>query len=130
MRILPFFVLLAACVSAPLAPDFRDRQWTLVSADGVAALPGGAAVPAIVFDSEGRVSGNTGCNTASGPYTVDGDRLTVGSLAMTRRACADPAGNDLERAYVRALERTRRYRIAGGMLELLDEGGTVVARFR
>lgn len=130
MRSLPALLLVAACISAPLAPDFRDRQWTLVSVDGVASLPSGAATPTIVFDSDERVSANTGCNSAGGPYTVDGDRLTIGTLIMTRRACADPAGNDLERAYVRALEGTRRYRIVDAKLELLDEGGNVLARFR
>jgi heat shock protein HslJ len=41
----------------------------------------------IQFGSDGRVSGSTGCNRFSGAYSQDGDALTIGTLATTRRAC-------------------------------------------
>jgi heat shock protein HslJ len=41
----------------------------------------------IQFGSDGRVSGSTGCNRFSGTYSQDGDALTIGTLATTRRAC-------------------------------------------
>jgi heat shock protein HslJ len=41
----------------------------------------------IQFGSDGRVSGSTGCNRFSGTYCQDGDALTIGTLATTRRAC-------------------------------------------
>ena len=37
---------------------------------------------------DGRVSGFAGCNEFQGTYTRDGDRLTIGRLATTRKACA------------------------------------------
>ena len=72
----------------------------------------------------------TGCNSAGANYTAEGDRLTIDAMITTKRACIEAAGNELERAYVSAMERTRRFRIVNGQLELLDDGGTVLARFR
>jgi len=43
----------------------------------------------ITFDSEGRVSGTTDCNSFSGAYTREGDVITVGPLASTKMFCAD-----------------------------------------
>lgn len=51
-------------------------------------------------------------------------------MITTKRACLDPQGNALERAYIRAVEATRGYHITDGQLELLDAGDKVVARFR
>jgi heat shock protein HslJ len=41
----------------------------------------------IQFRSEGKVSGFTGCNRFTGSYSQDGDGLSIGPLATTRRAC-------------------------------------------
>jgi heat shock protein HslJ len=129
--ILMFALALCACATAATEDaQLHDRDWTLVSVDGFASLPSGVATPTIRFGSDGQLSGNTGCNLASGSYTTSGDSLTVGPLISTRRACADERGNELERAYVRAAEATRRFRVANGELELVDEGGRTVAKFR
>lgn len=39
---------------------------------------------------DGRLSVSGGCNRHSGSYRIQGDTLTVGALASTRRACAQP----------------------------------------
>ncbi len=117
---------LFACMTAASAGDLQDRDWKIVSID----VPAGVNAPTIRFGSDGRVGGNTGCNSAGGSYTIEGDRLTIGPLITTKRACLEQRGNEIEREYVRAVEATRRYRIVEGELELLDESGTTVARFR
>ncbi|HEX7832461.1 MAG TPA: META domain-containing protein, partial [Thermoanaerobaculia bacterium] len=74
--------------------------------------------------------GNTGCNSASADFTVNGDRLTIGMMITTKRACVERSRNELERTYIEALTATRRFRIVKNELELLNESGSVVARFR
>lgn len=37
--------------------------------------------------SDGTVSGSNGCNNFTGKYEVNGDKLEIGTLAVTRRAC-------------------------------------------
>jgi heat shock protein HslJ len=123
-------LVLAACTTGGAHDQLVERDWRLTWIEGFDTIPSGAATPTIRFGSDRRVHGNTGCNIANGSYTVEEDRLTVSALAMTRRACLDERGNELERAYVRAVEGTRRYRIEGGELQLLDDADTVLVRFR
>ena len=120
----------AACTTRGATEQLRDRVWTLTSIDGFTAMPAGVATPTIRFDTDGRLSGNTGCNSAGAAFTTDGDRLTIQPMMVTKRACLEPEGNRLERAYVQAVGRARRFRIAENQLELLDDNGTVLARFR
>jgi heat shock protein HslJ len=66
---------------------------------------------------EGRVSGNAGCNTYNAPYTVDGDKITIGPLATTRKMCADPAGvMDQEAQFLSALQTAATWKIDGDQL--------------
>ncbi len=74
----------------------------------------------------GRVTGFAGCNTFTGPYTLKGNRLTVGVLAGTMMACPEPAMS-LERAFHAALTGTLSYAIAGDRLSLTAASGAVLA---
>jgi heat shock protein HslJ len=110
--------------------QLRDRDWSLVWVEGFDSTPDGVATPTIRFGSDGRLGGNTGCNSAGAAYTVEGQSLKVDAVIATKRACLDPRGNALEHAYIRAIEAAEGYRISNGELELVDAAGTVVARFR
>jgi heat shock protein HslJ len=62
-------------------------SWQLTE---LAGQPG--ARQTLQFDaSQGRVSGNGGCNNFSGGYQWSGKSLKMGPLASTRRACVDDA---------------------------------------
>ena len=68
----------------------------------------------------GTMSGESGCNTYTTSYEVDGTSLTIGSeIAGTRRACP-PAETAVERAYLERLPQVSAYRISGGTLTLLN----------
>jgi heat shock protein HslJ len=120
--------LFLGCSSTGDVDAIRDRDWMLTSLASM-SVPSDRP-PTIRFQPDGRVAANTGCNTAGGDYRVDGNRLDIGTMAMTRRACADERRNELESAFVSAIERTESFRIAGDSLELLDASGGVLARFR
>jgi heat shock protein HslJ len=51
----------------------------------------------IAFADDGTVRITAGCNQLSGPYTVDGDVLTVADLAGTEMACDPPLMEQDER---------------------------------
>lgn len=80
----------------------------------------------IQFRADGNVSGSSGCNTFTGQYQTSGASLTIGALATTRMACAEPI-MDQEQAYLAALAATKRYAIVGKMLTLMDAGGVRMA---
>lgn len=131
MRLLILTLALTAACTMPMADEqFRDRDWKLVWVEGFDSMPSGVSTPTIRFGSDGRLGGNTGCNSAGAGYTATDHQLAIQPMITTKRACLDPQGNALERAYVRAVEATRGYGLENGELELLDEGGRVVARFR
>jgi heat shock protein HslJ len=93
---------------------------TYVAEDGGSAGP--AAPAAIRFDGA-SVSGDTGCNGFSGPYTADADSLAIGPVAVTARAC-DPDVAGQEMAVLAALAEVVAYQVDGGILRLLDSSGT------
>lgn len=84
----------------------------------------------LTFGEDGRVSGSTNCNGFSGTYTVDGSKLTLGALAMTRRACLAEAVSQQERKYMNALEGDLTWTLTDdGALELTGtEGRRVLLR--
>jgi heat shock protein HslJ/phosphoserine phosphatase len=89
----------------------------------------GAAVPALRFTADGRVTGYTTVNLLSGTYEADPAARTLkfGPLATTRRA-GPPEAMATETAFQKALAATASYRLTGPTLELLDSSGGVVAR--
>lgn len=89
---------------------------------GVASVVTGTQLT-VTFGTDGRVSGNTGCNLFSGPYTVTGSSLTFGSLISTRRACLSDAANRQEAAFLAALGNVKAYRLVGDRLTLVDGAG-------
>jgi heat shock protein HslJ len=75
-----------------------------------------------VFTPDGQVSGNAGCNTFTGPYTLDGTSLTVGPLASTMMACDQPI-MDQETQFLAALQTPTNVETSGETVTLRDAAG-------
>jgi heat shock protein HslJ len=69
--------------------ELAGTDWTLVDMGGTGDFA--KLVPTVHFGLDGMISGFAGCNKFSGPYTVTGSDLTLGSLATTKMACERPA---------------------------------------
>ena len=74
----------------------------------------------ITFSKDGSVSGNTSVNRFRGAATVDGNMLSFGPLATTRRA-GPPALMQQEAKFLKAIETT-------GLLLLRNDKGDLVLR--
>jgi len=98
------------------------QEWSLVSISG-APVPGSGITA--TFGEDGTVTGSGGCNRYTGPYTVDGESLTVGPLASTRMSCGDVA-DDLERTYLEALELATGFAISGTDLVVSPSNGVTL----
>lgn len=87
--VVSLFVLfiMAACTGKSSASI--QGEWTLVSygppTSQIVAVPD--VETSIDFNSEGRMSGNVGCNNFSGEYSADGDMITLGPVMSTRMFC-------------------------------------------
>lgn len=91
------------------------------------ALAGSNAT--VVFGDDSRVRGTTGCNDLAGPYTASDGRIAVGPLAVTERACADPALRAQEQDLLRALDGAATYTIDGRRLVMTGAGGDQMVDF-
>lgn len=83
-------------------------------------------IPTITFNvSEGKINGNTGCNTFLGTFKVNGSSIDLSSpLALTRMACPGAGEN----VFVETLKKANTYNIEGKTLSLM-ENGTETMRF-
>ncbi len=125
-HLLAVAALFATCGAAAAAPDARLATfWRVTVLNGQPAVPGGD----ITF-KDGEVSGATACNHYGGSFTAGTDgALSITLGRMTRRGCFDVAATR-ERAMIDAFAATRRYRIDGETLVLLDDDGKQLAAFR
>ncbi len=65
-----------------------------------------------------RSSGNAGCNSFRATYTRDGNRLTVGPAATTRKMCDGKGVMEQERQFLAAIESATTWAIERDMLDL------------
>ena len=68
------------------------------------------------------VAGNSGCNTYSGGYTLNGDQVTIGPLASTMKACSDAIMTQ-ETQFLTALQTPATVETSGGTVTLRDSSG-------
>jgi heat shock protein HslJ len=82
----------------------------------------------IEITSDGRFTGHTSCNTMSGSYSLQGDRIRFGPPATTRMACAE-LQREQEDRILTALELAATARVRpDGLLELRDAEGRGLLR--
>ena len=116
-----------SCGSNAVAPGLANTRWRPVRiGERAVTISAQTHEPWIALDAKGkRVTGSGGCNKISGSYESGAGTLTFGPLTTTRMTCP---GMETEAAFLRALEGTRRFRLVGRHLDLLDARGGVVAR--
>jgi heat shock protein HslJ len=98
------------------------RVVSIVAGETAASVPDGV-VATLTFTPDGRVNVRTGCNSGGAPYTTAGSQLQIGPLALTKRACIDPAATTLETAIVAVVGAgTVDYKIEASTLTLTAGG--------
>lgn len=131
---LPDGRLLAGCCrqvnAAALAPEaatsIEGPVWRLASLRGIEAdALRGAARPVTARFRAGRIDGFSGCNSFFGDYTIDRDRVVIGTLGGTMMACSE-APTAVETAVLGALAGTLRYTLAEGRLILHSGSGPLL----
>src|SRR4051794_11572592 len=90
LAVVTVLALVAACGGATATPaaslgpiDLDGTSWRLIgylTPDGTHFTVPAAVTPGASF-SGGQFQGQTGCNTASGPYTQDGTSISIGPIS-------------------------------------------------
>lgn len=111
---------------APSQP-LEGTEWILdQEASGLSVAP--AAVVTAQFSSDGRLTGNAGCNNYTTSYETDGSAMTIaGPIARNLMACAAPVMR-VEDAYVARLPKARSYAIRGRTLTITTSAAPLVYR--
>ena len=106
--------------------DLTGVHWVL-SEDTDLGVPTTGVVVTADF-ADGRMSGNSGCNSYSASFKVSGDAMTLGPAAGTKMACP-PAESAVEQAYLERLSKVASYALSDSTLELKDADGTAILTF-
>ena len=80
------------------------------------------------FPEPGRAGGAGSCNRFFGTVAIDGDAMTFGELASTKRACPDELMQQ-ERRYLEALRDVQRFALDGATLRLFTRDADAPLRF-
>ena len=115
------------CEERAQSSGLEDSRWRPVRiGDRAVTVPAQQREPWIVLEpATRRVTGSGGCNRISGSYEAGTGTLRFSPMIATQMAC--PA-METETAFLRALNGTRRFRIQGRILELMDGGGKTLVR--
>lgn len=118
-----------SCGASFTAASLKETYWKLTRlGDSSVTVAANQKEPHIILHTaDNRVTGSGGCNSLTGAFELKGVNLTFGRTASTMMACVN--GMETEQALHKALGQTRRYKITGQHLDLLDEAGKSVARF-
>ena len=107
---------LAACsTSASTAQDPLDgTSWVLFAYRKTTPIPGTTLTASF---QDGQVRGSAGCNSYSGEYKVDGNKIEIGPIAITEMACMEPEGvMDQELFFVQFLQDGETLQLEGERL--------------
>ena len=132
--LLPLAGLLAGCGDDQEDLALVGTKWVMTTYAVTGAMKDALPTPTVdaTFaapkDGEGDVSGSGGINQYSGRYTVDGDKLTVGTISSTRKAGA-PAVMQQETDYLIALQTAATYQIDGDTLTIRSTSGVTVLTY-
>ena len=115
--------------SGPL--NLTGTTWLLIryfSPDGALFTVPAAVTPQAAFTAD-TMSGNAGCNTFNGPYTLTGQDLKLGPMISTQMACQEPIAS-VENAYLAALNVVDKAALLdNGNLQLWDTEGKTTLVF-
>jgi heat shock protein HslJ len=127
--ILGMALIFAAC-SPRLSPDnnWGNRRWVLIELREVPVqLSGGnrdAFIEFVPYDK--RFTGNGGCNSMSGNYTIDDNTIQFRDIITTKMSCPDIA---FETTFLDAMNQVDRFEVNDDVM-LLKDGSKVLLMFR
>ncbi|HET7874943.1 MAG TPA: META domain-containing protein [Methylomirabilota bacterium] len=122
---------LSGCGKPLMSGELTERYWKLIELNGRPAIvpQQGRETHLRLREQDRQAAGSTGCNSFSGQYEREGDRLRFGRMVTTLMACVDPALNTQEQEFLRMLEAVDRGVAVNDDLTLYA-GERAVAKFQ
>jgi len=121
-------ILMAGCSSMKLNDSSRELmgEWRIEYIAGRPVIDYSPAT--ITFTEDLKLAGNASCNRYFGSYTLNNDKLKIGSpMGSTMMMCAE-ALMDQEGRMMKALEAVETMRLENGLLILIDSSQEEIIR--
>ncbi len=113
--------------------DLTGTEWEAIAInngqDAVVGLVEGTTITAL-FNEDGTLAGNGGCNQYNTTFEVDGDEISISEgVASTLMAC-DQAIMDQELAHIQAITQAATFELGSDTLELRDADGALLVSYK
>ncbi len=120
-------MVLGVCMTVGCASQQKTAQalagkWNIESANGQGTAEGEKQA-FITFGRNGEVNGCSSVNSFFGSYTLDGSKIQMSNLGMTRMMGPHM---EIETAVTQALGQTHSVKVKGSKAQLLDKDGKPV----
>lgn len=124
-----FAVALSAC--AANGASLAGTTWKLASYGPKVAQTAAASDvdTSLVIGTDGKLSGNMGCNSMGGEFTVSGDSITFKNVYATEMYCEPESRMLQEGAALKVLQGTATYKVDGDVLTVTSSDGLDVLTF-
>ena len=100
-----------------------NRQWYLKAMGNSNAVPG--SEPTAYFNSNGTLSGYTGCNNYSGSFITEDDQIEISGLSSSQAACPEPQASQ-ETAFLEGLLQSERFEVNDTNMRLYTAGNEIL----
>lgn len=133
MVVIPFLLAAGCTENCPEPADhpLEGIRWELTeyvyNGTSQHILPGTTVT--LYFVKGGGVSGQAGCNSYSGYYTLNDTTITIDHLGHTEMACPDSRVMDLERCYLSLLSDAVSLTVGNDTLSFADSHGNTILSF-
>jgi heat shock protein HslJ len=100
------------------------KTWYLVSYKDVYSEPG-TQEPYTVFNTDGTLTGYTGCNTFQGNFTTNIQQITITNLNATLQACPNDELQAQEEAMLEILGFAKSYQVVDTSMQIIADQGVL-----
>jgi heat shock protein HslJ len=122
-------LILAACAAKPTTPV--SGTWLVVSygqgPDQTPTLPD--LNRSLIFDGDGTINGNVGCNSFKGTYTIDDTKITFQPMEVMKLNCPPEAIMKQEQAILQILSDSADFKIDGRYLTITNKDAVLIMEY-
>lgn len=123
-----FFSLQNTMATPTVIDQLVGTQWLLEDLAGTGVIDN--AQTTLVFLSPTSIAGQGGCNYYHASIQSEGDAITVGAIASTRKMCVAASLMNQESRYLQALQAANRMALGeNGLLYIYVDGNETPLRF-
>ncbi len=123
VRLLPIILVTGVVVACTKIANSKTEGQPLSNLAGSEWGFEGQDAPFVQFGSNGDMNGNGGCNSFGGRYELNGQRLIIGPIMSTKKACQGDVMKQ-ETGFLRALQNAHRIEATHLKLVIFDEYNT------